>query len=145
MLSRSTWDMSTVLQQHLYCSDGAGVGLCPSSASYMIRHCVSIHPRTYLGQISRVRRNLHLPSKDHLGDEHLSKWSMVSSINMSFPFLSLQPLRLIPVNCRNFFRRLQPMSSELTPMVRIMKGFLVDCVLSCWWLMCVYTVYGSSC
>lgn len=64
---------------------------------------------------------------------------------LSSPFLSSQPPRLIPVNYRNFFRRLQRMSSELTPMVRIMKGFLVSCVLSCWWLVCVHTVYGSSC
>lgn len=62
----------------------------------------------------------------------LSKCLVVSSINTFFVlFFSSQPLRLIPVSCRNFFRRLQPMSSELTPMVSKMRAFLVPSVLSC--------------
>lgn len=60
-----------------------------------------------------------------------SDWWCPLLIQFFFLFFSSQPPRLIPANCRNFFRRLQPMSSELTPMVRKMKGFPVRSVLPC--------------
>lgn len=71
-------------------------------------------------------------------------WCPVLTQFFFFLFFSSQPPRLIPVSCRNFFRRLQPTSSELTPMVRKMRGFPLFSVLPCWWFLCMGTAPGSS-
>lgn len=126
MPSQSMWAVSTVLQQQLHYPGAAGFA-CPVQVPRS-----KLHQATLPGLNFCSKEESTSPFK--APSPFQSDWRCpVLTIFFFFLFFSSQPPRLIPASCRNFFRRLQPMSSGLTPMVRKIKDFLMLSELSCWW------------